>query len=36
MFGLIKINMTNFHSLDDVGRGSGTQLQAGEKLNYFI
>ena len=25
--------MSNFHSLEVVGRGSETQLQAGEKLN---
>ena len=26
----------DFHSLDIVGRGSETQLQVGENLNYLI
>ena len=26
-------NMTNFHQLEVVGRGSETQLQVGENLN---
>ena len=29
-------NMSNFHQLEVVGRGSETQFQAGENLNYFI
>ena len=35
MFGL-KLNkyMSNFHPLEVVGRGSETQLQVGEKLNW--
>ena len=28
--------MGNFHPLEVVGRGSGTQLQVGENLNYLI
>ena len=28
--------MGNFHPLDVVGRGSETQLQVGENLNYLI
>ena len=28
--------MTNFHPLEVVGRGSGTQLQMGLNLNYLI
>ena len=28
--------MSNFHPLEVVGRGSETQLQVGEKLNYFF
>ena len=28
--------MSNFHPLEVVGRGSGTQLQVGENLNYLI
>ena len=28
--------MSNFHSLEVVGRGSKTQLQVGESLNYFL
>ena len=28
--------MSNFHSLEVVGRGSETQLQVGDNLNYFI
>ena len=27
--------MSNFHPLEVVGRGSETQLQVGENLNYF-
>ena len=27
--------MSNFHPLEVVGRGSETQLQAGENLNYY-
>ena len=27
--------MSNFHPLEVVGRGSGTQLQAGENLNKY-
>ena len=35
MFGLKlnKINVSNFHPLEVVGRGSETQLQVGENLN---
>ena len=29
-------NTSNSHSLEVVGRGSETQLQVGEKLNYLI
>ena len=29
-------NMSNFHPLEVVGRGSETQLQVGENLNYLI
>ena len=29
----IKINMSNFHPLEVVGRGSETKLQVGENLN---
>ena len=29
-------NVSNFHPLEVVGRGSETQLQMGENLNYFI
>ena len=29
-------NVNNFHSLEVVGRGSETQLQVGENLNYLI
>ena len=37
MLGLkLKTNMSNFHPLEIVGRGSETQLQAGENLNYLI
>ena len=32
----IKSNMSNFHQLEIVGRGSETQLLVGEKLNYLI
>ena len=28
--------MSNFHLLEVVGRGSDTQLQVGENLNYLI
>ena len=28
--------ISNFHPLEVVGRGSETQLQVGEKLNYLI
>ena len=28
--------MCNFHPLEVVGRGSETQLQVGENLNYFF
>ena len=28
--------MSNFHPFEIVGRGSETQLQVGEKLNYLI
>ena len=28
--------MSNFHPLEVVDRGSETQLQVGEKLNYLI
>ena len=28
--------MSNFHPLEVVGRGSETQLQVGENLNYLI
>ena len=31
-----QINMGNFHPLEVVGRGSETQLQAGENLNDLI
>ena len=33
---LNKINMSNFYPLKVVGRGSETQLQVAENLNYFI
>ena len=33
MFGLKLNKMHNFHPLEVVGRGSGTQLQLGENLN---
>ena len=33
-FIFLKINMSNFHPLKVVGRGSDTQLQVGENLNY--
>ena len=38
MFGhkLNKIYMSNFHPLEVVGRGSETQLQVDEKINYSI
>ena len=29
-------NMSNIHPLEVVGRGSETQLQVGEKLDYLI
>ena len=29
-------NISNFHPLEVVGRGSETQLQVGENLNYLI
>ena len=29
-------NMSNFHPLEVVGRGSDAQLQVGENLNYLI
>ena len=29
-------HMGNFHPLEVLGRGSETQLQVGEKLNYLI
>ena len=29
------INMSHFHPLEAVGRGSGTQLQVGENINYI-
>ena len=32
--GLKFNNIINFHPLEVVGRGSETQLQVGEKLNY--
>ena len=36
MFGL-KLNiMSNFYPLEVVDRGSDTQLQGGENLNYLI
>ena len=35
MFGLRKTNMSNFHPLEVVGRGSETQLLVGENLNYL-
>ena len=35
-FGSNKTNISNFHPLEVVGRGSGTQLQVGEKSNYLI
>ena len=28
--------MNSFHTLEDVSRGSETQLQVGAKLNYLI
>ena len=36
MFGLKLDNMGNFHSLEDAGRGSETQLQVGEKINDLL
>ena len=30
---LVSINTSNFHPLEVVGRGSGTQLQVGETIN---
>ena len=33
MFGLTLTDMSNFHSLKVVGRGSETELQVGENLN---
>ena len=35
MFGL-KLTKCHFHPLEVVGRGSETQLQVDEKLNYII
>ena len=32
----IEQNMSNFHKLEVVGRGSETQLQVGENSNYLI
>ena len=32
----LKKNMDNFHPLEVVDRGSETQLQVGENLNYLI
>ena len=32
---LDKINVTNFHPLEVVGRGSETQLQMNENLNKY-
>ena len=35
-FGLkLNTNTSNFHPLEVVGRGSETQLQVGENLNYL-
>ena len=34
MFGLKLKNMSNFHALEVVSRGSETQLQVGENLTY--
>ena len=38
MFGLKlnKYNMGNFHPLEVVSRGSESQLQVGDNLNYLI
>ena len=36
MFGLKFNNKSEFHPLDSVGRGSETQLQAGEIVNYLL
>ena len=31
-----KTHMSNFHPLEVVGRGRGTQLQVGENLIYYL
>ena len=36
MFSLKLNTLSNFHPLDVVGRGSETQLQVDENLNYLI
>ena len=36
MFGLIQTNMSNFHPLEVVDRGSETQLQVGEDVSYLF
>ena len=36
MFWLKLTNISNFHPLQVVGRGSETQLQVGENSNYLI
>ena len=36
MIDLKLANTSNFHPLEVVGRGSETQLQVGENLNYSI
>ena len=36
IFGLKLKNMSNFRPLEVVGRGSETQSQVGENLNYLI
>ena len=35
MFGVKFRKISNFHTLEVVGRGSETQLQVGEKIKYF-
>ena len=35
MLGLKLKNVSNFHSLEVVGRGSKTQLQVGENFNFI-
>ena len=30
------MNMSHFHPLEVVGRGSETQLQVGDNLNYLV